>query len=110
VIRAYAVHGAPLHRLLPLTTVRRRAVNFMSEVVTMMALALGTQVIGLAGLALRLRWWGKRDRGRQQALVALASRLPAMGVVHVDDARADGSRLQVHITTDSEFSRTDCRD
>ncbi|GGP36685.1 hypothetical protein [Saccharothrix coeruleofusca] len=64
------------------------------------AWALGAQLIAVAGLVARLRWWAVRERRRQEALRAFAARLPAAGDVEIDDVRGDGSRLRVRIRRD----------
>ncbi|MBN6040022.1 hypothetical protein [Amycolatopsis sp. 195334CR] len=73
----------------------------MAQILTMVSV-LGPPLIALAGLALRLRWQALRDQRRQDTLRTLTSRLPADGVVDIEDLRDDGSRLHMRVSTAPE--------
>jgi hypothetical protein len=68
----------------------------------MVVYLLGTPLIALVGLALRLWWQAQREKRRQATLSALISRLPTTGEIEIHDVRDDGSHLVVRIHTDSE--------
>lgn len=71
----------------------------MHEALTTIGLVLGPPLLGLTGLALRLRWHAIRDQRRQETLRALTSYLPTTGVVvEIRDVRDDGSHLEIRTT------------
>jgi hypothetical protein len=57
-----------------------------------------TPLIGLAAVALRLRWQAVRERHRYAVLRTIVNTVPADRTVEIDDTRDDGSHLRVTIT------------
>lgn len=70
----------------------------MAQTLTMMVYGLGSSVLALVGLALRLRWQAQRDQRRQDTLRALTARMPEASVIEIQDVRDDGSQLRVRIS------------
>jgi hypothetical protein len=75
-----------------------------------MYLLLGVVVIAFGRLAfgvlaLRLRCRERLEKGRQDAMVALASRLPRSGLVELDDIRGDGRHLRIRIAIEDQRER-----
>lgn len=64
----------------------------------MIVWVLGTHVLALAGLIVRLRWQAVRDHRRQVTLRALAPELRGRGEVEIEEIRDDGSRLRVRVS------------
>jgi hypothetical protein len=71
----------------------------MTQALTTIGFVLGPSLLGLAGLALRLRWHAVRDQRRQDTLRALTAHLTSTDVVvEIRDVRDDGSHLEIRTT------------
>lgn len=55
-------------------------------------------LVGLAALALRLRWQALREQRRYAVLRTIVDKAPADRTIEIDDLRDDGSHLRITIT------------
>lgn len=82
----------------------------MTELWVTLVWALGPPAVGVAGLAVRLRWQARREQQRQRTVRALAGAVRVSGAVEsgaveIEDVRGDGSRLTVRITPSTSGER-----
>jgi hypothetical protein len=65
----------------------------MTELWVTVVWVLGPPLVGVAGLAVRLRWQTRRDRQRQRTIRALAGSLRGSSAVEIE-----GDGLKIRIT------------
>lgn len=78
----------------------------MTELWVTVIWVLGPPLVGVVGMAVRLRWQARRDQRHQRTVRALAGWVWASGgAVEIKDVRDDGSSLTVRITPLARWKR-----
>jgi hypothetical protein len=69
----------------------------MPPALAVMSAAFGS-LVSLAALVLKLHWQAVRDNRRLDMLATLITRMAPNGMIELDEARDDGSRVRLRIS------------